>query len=264
MFGSETSLFPPRDLCGLFPQVGDGAVKHRNVAFVTYWRSQVTDPEEFYTCLRETLRRRLGSCGVKIFGGQQPRNDGFMDYHVVFWFKEPLHWDDATKKFQVEVERDGKREVDTSFAYVRGRDMKEPVMFYVEIVQAFIRTLGMIFGEEMEPVEVRRTKEEQCAFGQGCPYCCVVEHGCEVCLSSTAQWAMINGNHRRGYSRCVGLAREARAESEAGRRISFLPESLEGYNFVNTYTCWCIRSTKREHSSGNGASRKLNKTHRSR
>ncbi|KAM4060276.1 hypothetical protein HRG_014216 [Hirsutella rhossiliensis] len=83
-------------------------VFHANMAFVTYTRSRVEDPEEFHRYLRESLAPSL------------PR------------FEPRVHWRNAREKFRVWIDVKDGREVDTTSINIHKKPENETPAYFLQ------------------------------------------------------------------------------------------------------------------------------------
>ncbi|KAM4060296.1 geminivirus rep catalytic domain-containing protein [Hirsutella rhossiliensis] len=112
-------------------------VFHANMAFVTYTRSRVEDPEEFHRYLRESLAPSL------------PR------------FEPRVHWRNAREKFRVWIDVKDGREVDTTSINIHKKPENETPAYFLQCVQAYIAKGGDVFGEWIGPKTTTASEKDK-------------------------------------------------------------------------------------------------------
>ncbi|KAM4060279.1 geminivirus rep catalytic domain-containing protein [Hirsutella rhossiliensis] len=144
-------------------------VFHANMAFVTYTRSRVEDPEEFHRYLRESLapslprvNRRTGQAGtVQVYGCKELHEDGTPHYHVMLKFEPRVHWRNAREKFRVWIDVKDGREVDTTSINIHKKPENETPAYFLQCVQAYIAKGGDVFGEWIGPKTTTASEKDK-------------------------------------------------------------------------------------------------------
>lgn len=138
---------------------GSGPVKRKefywigSVVFVTYCRSRVHDKDEFFRCLKDSLRRSLKKSEstrgitVEVYGSKEIHKDGAPHYHVVLRFSDIVHWNQAREKLYVWVDVGGRQEVDTHSLYIRKKPVRETDSHFLASVQKYTGKKGDVFGK---------------------------------------------------------------------------------------------------------------------
>ena len=144
-------------------------VFHGSMAFVTYSRSRVEDPEDFHRYLRESMEPHLPRVGglegdkgtVEVFGSKELHEDGVPHYHVMLRFEPRVHWRKARQNFSVWIDVDGNREVDTCSIFIRKKPEREPAETFLKSVQSYIAKEGNVFGTWIGPRETAARRKEK-------------------------------------------------------------------------------------------------------
>lgn len=135
--------------------------------FVIYNRSRVEDHEQFYKWLKKSVvSTKLGDgryAEVRMYGFQERHEDGTPHYHVVFDMIKRVHWPNARKRLQVQVEIDGQIQVDTDSIRINTLNQHANASRFLEYCQAYVAKVGndTIFGEWIETTSGAQMKSDR-------------------------------------------------------------------------------------------------------